>query len=179
MKRAEYRPYNLDMNYLFDTYRNIGKVYGNRKYANRGVVFNIIRWYKRLKNRRERRYKNCDVYSEWEKYVKNILGQVPAKNYSDMIHFLIGEKNYYQSLLDGVKSILIPLYIAILGMTGMLLELDRFSGITRYVFSVVLAFVVMYVSLSVLVVTQMKVEFYQDLIGIAKGDMQCELSGNW
>lgn len=175
MKRAEYRPYNLDMNYLFDTYRNIGKVYGNRKYANRGVVFNIIRWYKRLKNRSERKYKNCDTYSAWEKYVKNIFQQIPAQHYSDMIHFLIGENNYFQGLLDVVKCILIPLYIAILGMAGILFDLECFDGIAQYVFGIGLALIVMCVSLSILVVTQMKVEFYQDLIRIAKNDMQAEL----
>lgn len=111
--KPKYKPYGFNEKYEYRTYKNIGRDYGNRKYANMGPIYNAERFMRRKMNAKEKSYAICDTYLCWKEYIeknieKNLLGN---ENYK---HWLVKQQRYYKERLEAIKVILIPLYIFIL-----------------------------------------------------------------
>ena len=116
MKSKYFQPYGLNLQYEFNTYKHVGMDYGNRKTANCGLWSNFKRFIRiNVINRKEKVYKKCDTYTEWKEHVKEILPK-GFNNYEDMLHWLYEKRRKAESLLEAIKAILIPVYIAYLSI---------------------------------------------------------------
>lgn len=166
MKKIDYEPYKLNIDYEFKTYKNVGKDYGDAKNANKGWIQNFLRFMRRWKNREQTDYKFCNTYSDWEKHVQNILNK-HILNYSDMIHWLIRKRNIEKTYLDSVKAILIPIYIALIQIYEIFID----NSISRNArLPVVISIIVVVIVFSMIILNGVieKVNFYDDFIEIAK-----------
>ena len=156
MKRKYYKSYGFDMNYEFNTYRNVGKDYGTRKDANLGLLFNIRRFIRKcIKNKDEKVYKFCNTYTEWENHVKSIIPH-NGFNYEDMLHWLYRRRRDAESYLEATKAILIPIYNALLGI-------KEFVGqnVNSFIYLCMIVLIVI-ASTVVLHEAEEKVDFYKD-----------------
>ncbi len=113
MRKQRYTPYFFDIKYEKRTYKHIGKDYGDRKTSDRGLIRNFLRWHrKRIYNRKELKYKFCNTYVEWKHY----LLERKFCNISDkqnMIKFLNKQKMFCEKMFDSIKTVIIPIYIAL------------------------------------------------------------------
>lgn len=125
MRKQRYTPYFLDFNYERRTYNHIGQDYGNRRSANKGWLGNFFRWYrKRIYNRKESKYKFCDTYEEWRSYLlEREFGNAYDKQ--NMIRFLCQHKRTCEKLFESIKTIMIPIYIAL--YSGVITIMNKFS----------------------------------------------------
>lgn len=126
MRKQRYTPYFFDIQYEKRTYKHIGKDYGDCRTANRGLIRNFLRWYrKRIYNRKELKYKFCNTYEEWKLYLfeKKFCNTYDKQN---MIKFLNVQKRFYEKIFEAVKTVIIPIYIALysVGIAAM----DKFSA---------------------------------------------------
>ena len=162
MKRKYYKPYGFDMNYEFNTYRNVGKDYGTRKDANLGLLLNIRRYIRKcIKNKHQKVYKFCHTYTEWENHVKSIIPYDSA-NYDDMLHWLYRRRRDAECILEATKAILIPIYIALLGI-------KEISGLDLNIIEYLCMIVVVVIaSIVALDEAKEKVDFYEDFIEIVE-----------
>lgn len=112
MRKQRYMPYFFDFKYEKRTYKHIGKDYGDRRTADRGLIRNFLRWYrKRIYNRKEVKYKFCNTYEEWKLYLfeRKFCNTYDKQN---MIKFLNVQKRFYEKMFESIKTVIIPIYIA-------------------------------------------------------------------
>lgn len=166
MKSKYFNAYGLDFEYEFETYKHVGKDYGNCKNANKGLILNITRFFrKHVTNKKEHKYKFCNTYSEWEEQVQKVLLHNVCNN-EDMLHFLYQKKRDAKVFLEGIKVILIPIYIALLQM----IDIFYTSTTGKGAFTIVIMVIITMVSTCVLGDAMKKVYFLDDFIQIAKGN---------
>jgi len=163
MSSLKYRPYNIDIEYEYRTYKNIGKDYGNAKNADKGLAFNFIRFIRKWRNREQTEYRTCNTYSDWEKHIYNIAS-LHRGNYVDMLHWFISQHAHAKIYAECVKVILIPIYIALFTIY------DRFLGETLNFWSLMILILILTVfSTCILHDALQKENFYKDLIQIMEG----------
>ncbi len=179
MKNKYFQPYGLDMQYEYKTYKYVGMDYGNWKVANLGLVLNVKRFVRKyITNKKEKQYKKCDSYTEWQTHVKEILPS-GLNNYEDMLHWLYRERRGAESFLEGIKAILIPIYIAFLGIMEFVTPISSFQEGTgsfdvnlpnggHIWLYIILLFMIMIASTIVLGEAEKKVSFYVDFICIVE-----------
>ena len=179
MKTQYFQAYNLNMEYEFNTYKNVGKDYGNRKNANLGMLLNWKRFKRKcIENKEEKVYKFCNTYTEWKTHVKEIL-PVEFNNYDDMLHWLYMKKRDAESFLEAIKAILIPVYIALLGVMEFVepFNSDKYAigsieeklcNMGNFFFFLFILIVIVWVSTKALGEAERKVDFYTDFICIAE-----------
>lgn len=98
-KRKKYTPYRFDEKKEYKIYHNIGKRYRKEFTGEKSKV--------------NEKYPDFDKYSEWEKYfTKKFL----LNNYNtcDFLHYLNEKLRFYQIFRECLKSLVIPIYVAIL-----------------------------------------------------------------
>lgn len=125
MRKQQYMPYFFDIKYEKRTYKHIGKDYGDRRTADRGLIRNFLRWHrKRIYNRKELKYKFCNTYVEWKHY---LLERKFCNTYDkqNMVKFLNDRKRSYEKMFESIKTIIIPIYIAL--YSGMIAIMNKFS----------------------------------------------------
>lgn len=113
MRKQRYTPYFFDIKYEKRTYKHIGKDYGDRRTADRGLIRNFLRWYrKRIYNRKELKYRFCNTYEEWRLYLfeRKFCNVCDKQN---MIKFLNKQKRVYEKMFDSIKTVIIPIYIVL------------------------------------------------------------------
>ena len=179
MKRKYFQPYGLDMRYEFNTYKHVGMDYGNRKTANLGWFLNLMRFNRKcITNRKEKNYKVCDTYTEWKRHIKEMLPN-GSDNYEDMLHWLHREKRREERLLEAIKAILIPVYIAFLGIIQFVEPFSVISvedgsiemmvyNVVKILFFIIFMLIIVIVSAKALRDAAEKVDFYVDLISMAE-----------
>jgi hypothetical protein len=84
-------------------------------------------------------------------------------NYEDFIRWLISEKKDAESLLEMEKVIIIPIYIAMLGMKELFPIENMLSAIGIMMMIVIFSSGIIYKE-------SKKVEFYKDFIEVAKAE---------
>ncbi len=177
MKKTNYMPYNINLKYEWETYKHIGKDYGNSRIANIGMRANFLRYVRRITNRDEKNYKFCNKYSEWEEHVRYILNR-KINNYNDMIHWIVKKQRISQYILTILKAIVIPIYIAIfslsdtLGANEIYEEFLIYYGMQAAHMARTMTYLLIVVLISIIAITLLdnellKVDFYKDLIDIA------------
>lgn len=168
--KPKYKPYGFNERYEYRTYKNIGRDYGNRKYANMGLIYNAERFLRRKINTKEKSYAMCDTYLQWKKYVEKNLEKNLTDN-ENYMHWLIKQQRHYKERLEAIKVILIPLYIFILTI---LLEGAQYNG-TQILVVTIFAEIIMCVSV---MKDTSKCSFYGDYIEVIEEilkqkEMQC------
>ena len=161
MKKQKYKPYFFDFKYELKTYKYIGLDYGNSVIANKGLIRNFTRWFrKHIYNRTDSKYKICNTYEDWEIYVKSKLPiRTDCKNY---LHWLINQKRLAESDLETVKAILIPIYIALLSMKDVFFNGKAFDFVTALILIIAIAII----SLCILYKEKEALDFWNDWIEI-------------
>jgi len=166
-KKNFFKEYGLDLAYEFETYKHVGRDYGDRKMANRGWIFNILRWRRKRRNQKRKQYKQCDRYSEWKNHVEGTLA-VGKNDYDNMLHFLYEKKNAAERGVEGVKCILIPLYIAIIALLSTLSEINIFGTDEKLLFFTTLVATIIGITAHALQSAAKEIAFYKDFIEIAE-----------
>ncbi len=176
MKNKYFVEYKLNIAYEINTYKHVGRDYGDRKTANLGWYFNCKRFARRIINKREKKYKICNTYTEWKAHV---IDAIPKDRYiyDDMVHWLYKQKRYAENYLDAIKAILIPLYIAIIGIKEFFESTDseKFEKIPHnqkiglFIFAI---FFIIFLSTKILWSAQEKVQFFEDFICIAEEERE-------
>lgn len=114
MKNSTYKPYDFDFKYEYKTYRNIG-IQDKIRYKAKNDIFCRLRLkIRKVHNRDEKKYKNFNNYSEWEKYVMAKLSGKYAYSleyYSNFVHYLKEKERNYKFEQSTVVSIFIPILI--------------------------------------------------------------------
>lgn len=172
MRKQRYMPYFFDFNYEKRTYKHIGKDYGDRRTADRGLIRNFLRWYrKRIYNRKELKYKFCNTYEEWKLYLfeRKFCNTYDKQN---MIKFLNVQKRFYEKMFESIKTVIIPIYIALysVGIAAM----DKISAgmeVTESEAGELMFFSMIFMTLFIVIISsnwifQHKgdIHFYQDYI---------------
>lgn len=164
LRNKNFNAYGLDLGYELETHKHIGKDYGNYKNANKGFVLNLARFFrKHVINKKEQKYKFCNTYSEWKKHIQKVLPSYMC-NSEDMLHFLYQKQKDAKDFLEGIKVILIPIYIALLQMIDIFYVRTAGKG----AFTIVVMVIITMVSTHILSDATKKVYFFEDLIKIAK-----------
>lgn len=160
--KNKYKPYMIDIKYEFKTYQHVGKDYGNSKSADLGCLFNFRRFVRKTWNRKQNKYKFCNTFSDWKEHITSVLNK-NIVNYDDMIHWLIYERNFAKQYLESIKAILIPIYIAFIGVFSLFLnEEDNPLCVLISIMLLIIA-----ISVHVLHDATEKVDFFEDCIQIA------------
>lgn len=113
MRKQQYIPYFFNYKYERRTYKYIGRDYGDHIIVDKGWIRNLSRWYrKRIYNRKESKYKFCNTYEEWRRYLleKQFYNACVKQN---MIKYLNRQKRVLEIIFESIKTIIIPIYIAI------------------------------------------------------------------
>lgn len=164
MKKQKFVPYFFDYKYERRTYKYIGKNYGDSVFANKGWIRNSTRWYrKRVFNRNDSKYKICNTYEEWKKYLleKKFYNKCDLEN---MVNYLIGRKRIAEIIFDISKTSVIPLYVATFSAT-MSLTNEQSSVEIFLLMIFIIAF-----SAYFIVRYKKEVDFYKDYIGILESN---------
>lgn len=164
MKRSVSYEYGINLEYEIRTHKYIGKDYGNSKTINRGVLLNIKRYLrKKCYNHKEKRYKFCNTYSDWVEHVKGIVPKESC-NTNDFLRYLILKRRDAELYLEVVKIILIPIYIAMMGLKDVFNIKDIWTALIMLIPIAIASCYVIYSS------TQ-KVEFFKDLIEVVEAEL--------
>lgn len=126
MKKLKCTPYNFNAKYEYRTHKYVGRDYGSFKMANRGIITNIIRFARKIWNKKQKKYIVCNTYTEWKTHVINIIRK-DMSNYEDFIHWLYYMKRDSEKDLQMVKVIQIPIYIVILSLSTQIFNLERLT----------------------------------------------------
>lgn len=164
MKKGYYMPYGLDMEYEYRTYKQVGADYGNRKTANFGMFGNICRFFRRKRNKTEKKYAFCNTYSEWKRHVKDILPSDAHCNYEDIVHWLYRKRNNESSYLEAIKCILIPIYISLFTMIDVIVQEDIVKSM---VMLSTLCIIVVFSSV-IYYSAARRLQFYEDFIEVVE-----------
>lgn len=164
MDKSNLKIYNFNYKYEISTYKNIGLDY-EASIDSRGI-FRLIRFFRNLKNRKETSYKICKNYSEWKEHVES---QLPIKiaNYNDFIHWLKRKQRNAENDLEVAKIVQIPIYVSLISISSELSPI-KLEGENKICFLVILLVVVIIFSVSILIFSHRKIEFYKDYIEIAE-----------
>lgn len=163
MKKEKYMPYGINLKYELKTYKNVGNDYGDRKIADRGIIENVCRFFRKKRNNDEKRYAFCNTYTEWKKHVKSILA--PYCEYENLIHWLMKKIHDEESMLEAIKVVLIPAYLVVLSVYDKFLENKGTDGMGLLV---LLTSIVVFESTIALFRGIYKVKFYNDYLNVVQ-----------
>lgn len=149
-----FKEYGIDIEYELNTYKNVGFDYKRKGF------------FKRFVNRKERKYKICNKYSDWQKHIEQIIPK-NILNYNDMIHWLYRKKQTAYILSECIKTVLVPIYVVFLSMF-LTLFMSIFDNATVLIMIIVFVLVILVISVSYLINTMRKINFYEDIIKVIK-----------
>lgn len=166
MKKQNFVPYGINIRYEIKTYKMIGTDYGDAKTANRGVWLNFLRFWRRVLNKKQKKYKICHTYSDWEQHVESVLNK-NMLNYTDFLHWLYGKKTNAEEMLALIKVVLIPMYIAVFSISDKLWA-KQLKDIPIEIGMTMVAIILVILSVNYFIDANEKVNFYKDIINVAE-----------
>ena len=149
------KPFGIDLNYEFNTYKYIG-----RDYKEKNMLLGAVKFFRKKRNKNSARYYTCETFSEWKKHVRKLIPKQSEK-YDDMLGFVQRKKNEASDFLKAVKVILIPIYL------GLFACADK-MGANTLVDYLVFVLIVTVASTLVLNNSMDKVNFYEDFLQVLK-----------
>ena len=173
-KKEFFKAYNLDMEYEFQTYKKVGLDYGDKNNAHLGRIFNFERNKRKEDNSEEKQYKFCNTYTEWKRHVNEVLA-MQISNYDDLLHYLYLKRDRAEHLLEAVKCILIPLYIAAIEIFKAIADIYKGGNEVKIIYYVICLLMIAGASTTVLIDKMKKVEFMRDFISIAEEKLENNL----
>lgn len=168
MKQKYFRPYGINESYELETYRHVGRDYGDKKNANLGWTLNFKRYQRKWKNRNQKQYAVCHTYTEWERHVKTVINH-DIINSNDLIHWLYQKRDWAIRSLEVEKLILVPLYVTLLSL--FFVEMGELSLPVRLMLFSFLAGIIILVSVDCFFKAFVEVSFYNDFIKIAENEL--------
>ena len=111
--------FNMDLKFEFKTFKNIGKL--NKIKEQKKIFCKQRVWLKKITNKKEKRYKNFDSFSQWEKYIQKKFKTPKEIKKKDYLFFLERDKHEMQMSCDVVGTIVTPIYAVLLSMGAMLM----------------------------------------------------------
>lgn len=168
MKQKYFRPYGINESYELETYRHVGRDYGNKKNANLGWILNFKRYRRKWKNRNQKQYAVCHTYTEWERHVKKVINH-DIINSNDLIHWLYQKRDWAIRSLEVEKLILVPLYVTLLSL--FFVETGELNLPVRLMLFLFLAGIIILVSVDCFFKSFVEVGFYNDFIKIVEGEL--------
>lgn len=171
MEKKSLGLYGMDMEFEYRTYKYVGKDYGDYTSVNLGLIRNIIRFVRKKRNQKQKKYIFCNTYTEWENHVKQVVKK-DIINSIDLLHWLYRKKNASIQLLEATKAVLIPIYIAMLSITNVVIgKFENYSYIFITLLYGMLAMIIAYFSAVYLRKAYEEVNFYNDFIKIAEKEL--------
>lgn len=171
MKRKRFKPYDIDLEYEQRTYKYVGKDYGNSRSVRLGFIENVMRFSRKMRNRKQEKYAICHNYTEWENHVKTVVKK-DIINDKDLIHWLYGKRNVEKQILEAVKTIVIPLYLAMLTTSHFYnvesIPYDLSGSVGGFI---IVSIMVFFVCFEFLYNAYGRVNFYNDFIRIAEAEL--------
>ena len=179
MKKKCFKPYEIDIEYEQRTYKYVGRDYGNSKNVSLGFLKNFLRFFRKMRNRKQEKYAICNTYTEWESHVRNVVNK-DILNSNDLIHWLYHKRNLEKQILEAVKTIVIPLYLAMLTTSHFFNIESKSYGISDSVGGFIIVIIMVFsVCFSFLYNAYGRVYFYNDFIKIAEAElMDKQVMGN-
>ncbi len=154
MRKKAFKEYGIDIKYELNTYKNVGFDYKRKGFL------------KRFINRKERKYKICNKYSDWQKHIEQIIPK-SILNYNDMIHWLYRKKQTAYILSECIKAVLVPIYVVFFSMY-ITLCMSIFEKSLVFVTMIILLLVIFIASIKYLIQAMRKINFYEDIIKVIK-----------
>ena len=171
MKKKRFRPYEIDMDYEQRTHKFVGRDYGNSKSANLGLVPNTLRFFRKLRNRNQEKYAFCNTYTDWESHVKKIVKK-DIININDFIHWLYRKRNVEKQILETVKTVFIPLYLAAFTVPYLYkIEANSYGSVSTVGSIIIIYIFVFFICFRLLHDAYEKVNFYNDFICVAEREL--------
>ncbi|MCH5250681.1 MAG: hypothetical protein J1E98_12140 [Lachnospiraceae bacterium] len=166
-----FKPYDIDIKYEQRTYKYVGKDYGSSRNAYLGLINQVMRFYRKMRNRKQNKYAICHTYTEWENHVKMVVKK-DIINGKDLIHWLYRKRNVEKQILEAVKMIVIPLYLAVLTTSHFYNIESRPIDISSSVGGLFIVIVMVFgICFDFLHDACEKVNFYNDFIRIAEAEL--------
>lgn len=143
IKKSSSNKYGFDIKYELKTYTHVGSIFN-----------------KRNAKKKKQKYKVCNNYTEWKNHVKSIL-HYEMCNKEDFVHWLYDNKNWEKQFLEVIKTIQIPIYVALLSL------LNYFGEVT--IETIILSTIIIVIfSLICFLAKCQEVNFYEDIIKIVE-----------
>lgn len=179
MRKKRFKPYGIDIEYEQRTYRYVGRDYGNSKNVSLGFLKNVLRFFRKMRNRQQKTYAICNTYTEWERHVKKVVNK-DIINSNDLIHWLYHKRNFEKQILEAVKAIVIPLYLAMLTTLNFINMESKSYGISGSLGGFIVVIIMVFlVCFEFLYNAYGRVNFYNDFIRIAETElMDKQVKGN-
>lgn len=114
-------PYEIDLEFQYRTYKNIGKTYWIEFKAKKNFLYKIWRIIRIIFNKNEKRYKNFNTFSQWENYVCEEFNEKKFTNQKDYICYLKRCKRNLEIFCDMIGALITPIYVVMLTMGATLL----------------------------------------------------------
>lgn len=163
--KIKYNPYFLDTAYEQKTYNHIGKDYGDSKTADKGIILNITRWFrKQIYNKGEKFYKFCHTHADWIEHLKSRDVYIDDDNRQDYIGYLVRKERGAKISLEVTKVLIIPIYLALFSIIPTLEVVEKLTLLESVV---LLCFVTAYAT-HILYKFSQELYFYQDYITYLK-----------
>ena len=167
MKKKYFQPYDIKIKYEYETYKYVGRDYGNSKDAYLGWLANLARFLRKWRNKKQKRYAFCNTYTEWECHVKALVRK-DIFNRNDLLHWLYAKRNFEEKILEFIKIILIPIYLVLLSVLS-IFEIPKVDAVWIFIFA---PLIIMITSLLYLNDAINKVNFYNDFIKIISMNLE-------
>lgn len=130
MKKAEYIPYNFDIKYEYETYKNVGKDCEVQFRAVRSRFYKIYKKIRDWKNKGEKKYKRIDRYSQWEVYIKEKIRDY-FYDPTDFKHYLLKRERVCRLSATFWQASIIPILVGMISIISsiyMSISLPYFLG---------------------------------------------------
>lgn len=171
MRKKRFNPYGIDIEYEQKTYKYVGKDYGNSKNTNLGFLGNVLRFSRKMRNRKQEKYAICNTYTEWESHVRNVIKK-DILNSNDLVHWLYHKRNIEKQIFEAVKTIVIPIYLTILTTSHFYNIESKSYGISGSVGGFIIVIIMVFsVCFEFLYHAYGRVNFYNDFIKIAEAEL--------
>lgn len=162
MRKRNFKPYGIDTEYEYKTYKYVGRNYEDSKDASAGCRLRLKKYLRKRRRKKQKRYAFCNTYTEWESHVKALV-RTDIANSNDLLHWLYAKRNTEEQVLEAVKTILIPVYLVLLSALNLFGEISK--GNVVWVFTTSAVIIILVASLYLYDAIN-RVNFYNDFIKI-------------
>lgn len=170
MQKKEYMPYNFDFKFQFRTYKNIGRKHKIQFKSEKNVFY---RWYAFLRdwhNKKERKYKDFDKFSQWRCYIEKEFKSNKYNNNDDLKHYLQVKADTNEDLSNVISAIVTPIYVCLITIATACLRLDQSLLLQMFIYLSILLVAILVFLLVCHRKYRNRYIFYTDIIKILNND---------
>ena len=163
-----YLPYGLDLKFEYRTYKNIGETYRIDLKAEVNFLYKIPKIIRSISNKKERKYRNFDTFSQWEHYIHEKFNFEKFINQEDCVRYLEKSKRCKENVYNMIGAIVTPIYVVMLTMgITILTALNLFYG---FIYMSVILVIVLFVLMVMFSRIKRKIYFLKDFIWVLQNE---------